>query len=368
MARTRRERRQDINRRLEEEMNHTQANESYEKYNHVPPQYRPQEGGNSHQQYSGQGPYQEPPRKKKRRRRGCGCGCWAWILLLILLAVAAIAGKAFYDVRSSVELINTDSNYTQMREQPVSLARGSETANALLLGIDSGESGGVEQGRSDTMVVMAANPKTDTSHMLSIPRDSYVDIPGYGMDKINHAYSYGGADLSVETVQNMLGIPIDYYFAVDMEGLKNVIDALGGITIVPTLSFSQSGYSFQAGVAQEVDGAGALAYSRNRQDDPTGDYGRQERQRQVITSTMDQVSSVEGIANYPSILTALEDSVLTNASLGEMLTGFVNYRSAASNVDQFQLTGSGQMINGIYYEIIPDDQLIQAQAFLQEKI
>lgn len=366
MARTRRERRQEINERIEEEMRSKQTDEAHARYDRVPPQYQPQDNY-ADDRYADQRPYQKPPKKKKRRRRR-GCGCWLWILLLILLAVAAIAGKAFYDVRSSVEMINTDSNYTQLRENPVSLARGKDTATALLLGIDSGEFDRVEQGRSDTMVVMAANPQTDTSRMLSIPRDSYVEIPGYGLDKINHAYSYGGADLSVETVQNMLGIPIDYYFAVDMEGLQNVIDALGGITIVPALSFAQSGYTFQAGVPQEVDGAGALAYSRNRQDDPAGDYGRQERQRQVITSTMDEVSSLQGVSNYPSILAALESSVLTNASLGEMLAGFMNYRSAASNVDQFQITGSGQMINGIYYEIIPEDQLVQAQNFLMEEI
>lgn len=157
-----------------------------------------------------------------------------------------------------------------------------EPFSVLLLGIDTGDDGRVEQGRSDTTIVATVNPRDKQTTLVSLARDTYVDIPGQGkQDKLNHAYAFGGASLAMDTVENYLNIPINHYVSINMAGLKELVNAVGGIEVNNNLTFSQDGYDFTIGKIS-LDGEQALSYSRMRYEDPNGDYGRQERQRKVI--------------------------------------------------------------------------------------
>ena len=113
--------------------------------------------------------------------------------------------------------------------------------------------------------------------MTSIPRDTAVHISGSNneYDKINSAYTYGGTDLAVKTVEKTLDIPINFYMLINMGGLVKVIDDLGGVTVTPPLTFSYQNVSVTKGKTVKLDGKQALSYSRMRDDDPQGDYGRQ---------------------------------------------------------------------------------------------
>lgn len=307
-----------------------------------------------------------------KKRRGCGCGCLPGCLTTIIILALILLGVGYFvyrDVRSTTDSVYENlTGQEQRRDQKVDINSG-EPLSILLMGIDTGTDGRIEHGRSDTMMVMTLNPSTENATIVSIPRDTYTEIAGRGqMDKINHAYAFGGTTMSVNTVQNLLDIPIDYYVSINMEGLEQIVDALGGVTVVPDRSFNQSGYSFIEGQSTELDGSGALAYSRMRKQDPDGDYGRQRRQREVVQAIMKEAASVDSIMNYRSVLTVIDNNMSTNMSFDEMIDLFGNYRSVAGSTHEDQLRGEGTRINGIYYDIVSDEELARVQNLLQTEL
>ncbi|MBU5610385.1 LCP family protein [Aerococcus mictus] len=304
--------------------------------------------------------------RPKRRR------IWLWVLgiLVILLCIGGwIAFKAYSDVRETSEQMYQAADYKSKRNGQVDLSQGNQAFSVLLMGIDTDSLGRTEQGRSDTMMVMTVNPKAKQTSLLSIPRDTYTTIlPNGNKDKINHAYAYGGPAGAVETVQNLLDIPIDYYVSVNMQGLEDMINVLGGVTVTPPISFNEDGHQFVQGQATTLNGEAALAYVRNRYDDPEGDYGRQARQRQVILACLKEAASLSSLPNYQEILNTIGSNVQTNMAFSDMKDLFTNYRGAANNINQAQLKGSGQMIGGVYYEMIPEENINQASQTLKQEL
>ena len=203
---------------------------------------------------------------------------------------------------------------------PSELLEAGEPVSILLLGVDTGDLGRTEQGRSDSMVVVTINPHTQKTTLLSIPRDTYTEIVGYGTsDKINHAYAFGGTAMSINTVQQMLDIPIDFYVMVNMAGIQEIVDAVGGITVESPLTFNQNGYDFVQGTNQ-LDGEAALAFARMRYEDPAGDTGRQGRQRLVIEAVIRKLATPETLLNYQTILQSLSSNVQTSFQLSDFYT------------------------------------------------
>ena len=311
---------------------------------------------------------QKKPRKKKSslmKKVGYSIGI---IFLVLLVAGGLFAWKVYSDVTSATEEIYQEVEKNETRQKSVEI-ENKEPFSVLLLGVDTGDLGRTEQGRSDTMMVVTVNPTTDQTSILSIPRDTYTEIVGRGtMDKINHAYAFGGVSMSINTVQNLLNVPIDYYVEVNMQGVKDIVDTLGGVQVTPPLSFDYEGYTFTEGQTVTLDGDTALAYSRMRYDDPNGDYGRQARQRQIIMAAMNKVASLSTITNYQGILGTLENNMQTNLTFDNMISIFNDYRGAASNVEQIQLEGAGTKIDGIYYAIIDDNDLSETSSLLKEQL
>ena len=229
----------------------------------------------------------------------------------------------------------------------------------LLMGIDSGGLGRTEKGRSDVMMVATVNPDTQEIAVTSIPRDSYVEIPGRGMDKINHAYAFGGPELSLQTVQNWLGIELNDYAVVDMQGLVDMIDSVDGIDIVPPESFEIDGYQFEEGKSIHLDGDSALAYSRERYNSG-GDYARQERQRQIILSFIDKVRQESSdIPSMISVVNSLRKFVDTNVSMIDVGKFALKHSDFNPNIEFNQLQGQGFKKDGVYYEQIDEASLAQ---------
>ncbi|WP_051912406.1 LCP family protein [Carnobacterium funditum] len=304
-----------------------------------------------------------PQKKKKGLKIG----------LLILVVLLAIFGlfiwKVYSDVTGTTEKIykNVDDK-EEVRNKPVSIDK-SESFSVLMLGVDTGDLGRTEQGRSDTIMVMTINPKTNTSKIVSIPRDTYTEIVGKGtMDKINHAYAFGGTAMSMNTVQKLLDIPIDYYVEVNMQGIQDIVDAVGGVEITSPLTFDYEEYSFTKGETKIFDGSKALAFSRMRYDDPEGDYGRQKRQRQVLEAIVKKAATFSTITNYKDVLGTMENNMQTNLAFEDMVDIFSKYRSAASNIEQIQLAGSGVMLNNISYQQISDQELNRVSTLLKEHL
>ncbi|HGV8415495.1 LCP family protein [Enterococcus faecium] len=307
----------------------------------------------------------------KRRRKSRGKKIFLIILAILVVLVLAIVGvgaKLYLDLSHSIEKTYESVERTQgERTKPVDLDK-QESFSVLLMGIDTGDLGRVDQGRSDTMMVATVSPEDKQTTIVSIPRDTYVDIVGHDTkDKINHAYAFGGAAMAMDTVQKYADIPIDHYVSINMKGLKELVDAVGGIEVNNDLTFSQDGYDFTIGKIT-LNGDQALSYSRMRYEDPNGDYGRQERQRKIVEGVAKKVLSLNGVSNYQSVLNALESNMKTDMSFDEMKKIALDYREAFGTIKQDQLQGEGFMQDNISYQKVSDQELDRVKKELKDQM
>ncbi|HLQ71082.1 MAG TPA: LCP family protein, partial [Bacillota bacterium] len=181
-------------------------------------------------------------RQNKKKRKGL-----YWIGGIILLLLLLVAGYLFYLYNKIDDTVDVMHNPLERDEDPdrqkelKAIFKDKKAINILLLGVDEREG---DRGRSDTIILMSMNPKTNSMKMLSVPRDTYVNIPGRGNDKINHAYAFGDVELSIQTFEEAFDIPVHFYARINMEGFQEGIDALGGVTVQNNLDFSQDGVHF----------------------------------------------------------------------------------------------------------------------------
>ncbi|MBV7389882.1 LCP family protein [Enterococcus sp. ALS3] len=293
------------------------------------------------------------------------------VTLILLINVAAGAGTYYFakvtsDASSAVNSIRK----TIDRDSDNSTAdiNNNEPFSILLMGTDTGDLGRTEQGRSDSMMVVTLNPEQKKSTIVSLERDILTEIVGYGgEDKLNAAYAYGGTKMAMDTIENLLDIPLDHYVVINMKGLKDLVDAVGGITVNNKYDFELDGISLTAG-KHTLNGEQALAFARYRYEDPDGDIGRQKRQRQVVTKILRKVMSMDGVSNYRKILKAVQKNAETDLTWDEMLDIGTNYLPAFENIEQKQLQGTNQIINEIYYQILGTSELLDVQNTLKEQL
>ncbi|MEZ7173197.1 LCP family protein [Sporosarcina sp. OR05] len=284
---------------------------------------------------------------------------WQWIagifgLFAVLILIFGIA--VYMKFADTVKEIHEplDRTVSEKRDEPVSIQK-QEPFSVLLLGVDEREG---DKGRSDTIIVLTVNPTTQSTKMLSIPRDTYTEIVGKGFsDKVNHAYAFGGIDMSLRTVEQLLDIPIDYTVQVNMDSFKEIVDAVGGITIENPLEFKSSGSTFKKGQIS-LSGEEALTYIRMRYEDPRGDFGRQDRQKLVVQAILREGASLNSLLNYRSIFNAVGKNVRTNMDFDEIMDVQKNYKSAVGTINQlFFEQGTGKTMNGIWYYIADVEEL-----------
>nr|WP_263324587.1 LCP family protein [Neobacillus sp. Marseille-Q6967] len=271
-------------------------------------------------------------------------------VFLCMLMVGGVYGFKFYhSFKDTVETIHEPVEREQPQEEEPAVLTKREPFSVLMLGVDEREG---DQGRSDTMIVLTINPNNDSVKMLSIPRDTRTEIVGSGTeDKINHAYAFGGVPMAMDTVENFLDIPIDYYVQVNMEGFKELVNAVGGITVQNDLPFTSGDFNFPMGELH-LNGDKALSYSRMRYDDPNGDFGRQERQREIIQAVIKEGASLSSLSKFPEILEAVGSNVKTNLTFEQMVDIQKNYKDAGKNIEQLVLNSQGTIIDNIYYGLV----------------
>lgn len=246
------------------------------------------------------------------------------------------------------------------REQPEKL----EPVNILVLGLDAGvlesHTGHLPE-RSDTIMVVSFDPAKKRAGVISIPRDSRVSIPGHGFDKINHAHAYGGTDLAIRTVENLLNIPIHYYVKVNYAGLIKLVDALGGVKIDVEQDMR---YVDRAGGLkidlkkglQVLDGPKAEQYLRYR--NQTGDIGRIARQQKFLRALADKVFSAGTLLKIPELARIVSENIETDMSPSKI----VYYGNLARQVDLAQvpmetLVGSDKYIGGVSYWLVDTEKV-----------
>jgi LCP family protein required for cell wall assembly len=213
---------------------------------------------------------------------------------------------------------------------------GANRVTILVMGLDYRDWEGEGPSRTDSMMLVTMDPVSRTAGMLSIPRDLWVNVPGFDYGKINTAYFLGelyklqggGPGLAIQTVENLLGVDINYYAQIDFSAFENFIDQIGGVTVdVPyEMTVDPIGPSNTVTLAQgeqHLDGPTALAYARNR-DTIGSDFDRADRQQQVVMAVFDQITSLGNlpklIANAPTIYNNLHSGIHTNLNLKETIS------------------------------------------------
>ena len=252
----------------------------------------------------------------------------------------------------------------------------------LLMGVDTGSGSREDQwvGNSDTMILVTVNPQTRETTIMSLERDILTNITQDGetvQAKLNSAYAQGGAELAIKTIQDLMNIHIDRYAMINMKGLVQLVDKVGGITVNNPFDFDisieENEPEYTAKIPpgrQEIDGEQALVYSRMRYQDPEGDYGRQKRQREVIEKIIKKVLTLDGLSNYQGIIEAVSDNMQTNISLDtNSLMQLMGYRDALKNIRMEQLKGEdATLADGGSYQIVTSEHLLKMQNILRKSL
>lgn len=298
---------------------------------------------------------QKKDRTKKKLKK------WVWFSLFTFFILLAGSGFYFFnvysDVASAVDNMNKpiSREVSEKREEKVEFTK-KDPISILMVGIDERDG---DHGRTDSMLVLTLNPETKSTKILSIPRDTRTKLINNenpkksSTDKINHAYAFGGIEMSIASVENFLNIPIDYYVEINMEGFKDIVDAVNGITVDNQFEFELDGVTLEKG-RQHLNGTETLAYARMRKEDPRGDIGRGERQREVISKIIQKGKSLSTLTNYDDILDALEDNIKTNLTLSEIIDMQSSYKPAADTIEKLEIEGTNKMIREVWYYMVED--------------
>lgn len=295
-------------------------------------------------------------RKQKRVRN--------WIIGILAVVCAIAAGVGLYAAhlyKTAEQAANKAYDSENAVKTTYGEFNGKKPFAVMLLGTDTGALDRTEKrGNTDTIIVVVVNPKKKNYTMISIPRDTMADMVGddsNDVQKINAAYSIGGAKMAMRTVANLLNIPVKYYALVNMGGLMKLVDYVGGIYVTPPLTFTYSGFPFKKGVRQHLNGQAALAYSRMRYDDPQGDYGRQKRQREVITKLVQKLATADSLTNFSKIANNLSSNVKTNLNFQALKSILANYSDCTSSSDSDYLHGYSAYVSDAAYQIAPTSEL-----------
>jgi LCP family protein required for cell wall assembly len=301
-------------------------------------------------------------RRKKKKRR------FKKFLLFLILILLIGGGVYFLNAYNAIKA-TAEKMHLNLPGKRTDISNGNKLINILLLGVDERPH---DVGRSDTIIVATLNPKDHSMLMTSIPRDSRTEVEGHGLTKINAAYAYGGLPLAKSTVEHFLNIKIDYVAKINMQGLVDLVDAVGGITVDNPIDwydkgFYKKGYHYRKGEI-ELNGPKAIGYVRMRHQDPRGDIGRNYRERQVIQGIIDKGKSVTSVTHMQSILKALGDNIKTNLTFDDMKSIAFNYRTVREHIYNYQVQGDPQMIDGGSYIVVSEEEKQKVHNMIQDEL
>ncbi|WP_375533446.1 LCP family protein [Alteribacillus sp. HJP-4] len=278
------------------------------------------------------------------------------LLVIFTIFFVSLLGMGNYFLHMTSETLanmNEEIEWEQSekRAEPVRPKDG-DPLSVLLMGVDD------EEGRTDSLILLTVNPSDESINMVSVPRDTRVKIDGKDKkDKINHAYSYGGSEKTIRTVENLLDIPVDYVLKVNMESFTDVVDALGGVEVKNDLDFTFRDTHYPEGTL-ELGGKEALGYARMRYDDPRGDFGRQARQQQVLEAVIRKGASISSLTKIDDMFDIVEKNIKTNVRLKDAWDLQSNYKNTRHNIEQLQIEGKSKEIDDTYY-YVPDKQKLR---------
>lgn len=297
--------------------------------------------------------------KKKKKRRAI----WIGICSCITAVVVAVLGVFLYffgGLRTEelgTEDLGIDSSYHS------SIQKEKKITNIALFGVDSRSGGSSDVGLSDAIIILSINHQTNKVKLISIMRDSYVQIKGRG-DKLTHAYGYGGAALAIKTLNENFNLDITEYVTVNFDQMAHVVDAVGGITLDVTEAERQDlnlnineirgdagKFLYESGKNIHLNGEQAVGYARIRKVD--SDQARTGRQREVLMAVFDKVTTMS-VLQYPALAKSMIPMVTTSFTYSDVLEFLPVITSGEVVIDDAMIPcdyddARDAMINGIYY-------------------
>ncbi|RLQ96811.1 LCP family protein [Falsibacillus albus] len=311
-------------------------------------------------------------RRKKRRRRIF----WFLIFPVLLLSFSAATYGA-YLYKKTENAFNKAHEDIARKKSPLRETKvdpGKDNVSILFIGIDDSKTRHFGKGtRSDALILATLNKKDNSVKMVSIPRDSYVYVPKIQeKTKITHAHAYGGAQATIDTVENLFDIPVDYFVQMNFYAFMDVVDALGGIEAdVPYTLHEKDSEDHHNAINLEpgkqlLDGEEALALARTRHKD--SDIQRGERQQELMKALVKKAASAGAITKYDDVIQAIGDNMKTNMTFSEMKS-FASYATKGHlSFEQSSLKGQDSYINGVYYYQLDENYLDNLKTELQDQL
>jgi LCP family protein required for cell wall assembly len=296
---------------------------------------------------------------------------WGIVIMLLLIAGGVFSVYLQYKKTLDDMYQNSQQNEDDLSEEEGN--NGDENIDdpfvVLLYGIDSRDGGNSDRGRPDTIMLALIDPELLKVSLISIPRDSYVKIPGRTQkDKVNHSFSYGGVDLTIQTIEEWLDIPIYGYVAIDFTGFQELVDLVGGVDVYVDQRIIYDdpvdGTHIRLEQGQQVlDGKNALDFVRARLDNRgpnyyTSDYKRMERQQMVLKALGREIVSISSLPRIFSMMNVVGDNVtttLTPKELDQLIRKF--YRFNIEDLETTSIVGEALYLGGIWYEDVPGDEV-----------
>lgn len=309
-------------------------------------------------------------RKKRRFRKRV-----YFILIPILIAFISVVGYAI-NLYLTTERVLTESHVEDEREK--SELRDEvvdpkfDNVSILIMGIDESEKrDNADNARTDALMLATLNKDEKSVKLLSIPRDSYVYIPEIGREtRINHAHAHGGPQATIETVENLLDIPVDYFVRVNFESFIDVVEALDGITVDVPYEFSEQDSKDRPNQIhllpgkQTLNGEEALALARTRKLD--NDIERGKRQQEILKAIVDKTISLNSILKFDDIIEAVGKNMSTSMSPTD-IKSFISYGTSGRNlsIETLTLEGRDYQPSNMYFWLLDDVALEETKDTLK---
>lgn len=296
--------------------------------------------------------------RKKRKKHGKAKKIVLIVLaVLVVLCVAVGAAVALY-MNSISDSMKMDSQQQSELDSVLTESTVQEPYYVLLLGSDARETDTTS--RSDTMILARIDANVGKATLVSIPRDTKVEIEGHGTQKINAAYAFGGPAGAVQAVENLSGIEISHYAEIHFDELETAVDQLGGIWVDVPVSNNQTGSSntgveLNAGM-QRLNGEQALAFARERYGYNEGDFQRAENQRTLVQALADTILSLPP-TELPGAVQSLASCISTDYDINELITLAQTFQQAEHYYFYSAMVPSTtQTIDGVSYTITLEDE------------
>ena len=290
-----------------------------------------------------------------------------WIVFVVIIGVVLIGIlcgylfiKSKFDKMTYKELDETDLGI-EVNTDDTAQVNVEDITKFVIFGSDSRDTDNSYAGRSDTIIIVVINNIDKSINLISVPRDTYVEVPGYGMTKINHAYAYGQEQLSIKTLNTNFGLDLTQYVTIDFSGLVNCIDRVGGVELTLSqdeVDFINSEMTPENKIASAgtvtLNGVQALKHSRNRY--VGNDFTRAFRQREILIALMKKVSTMS-----PEEILDLSDDILVNLTTNMDINMYKDMflklsgdmSTYLSNINSVQIPstdyGYDNWVDGIYY-------------------